>query len=164
MIETQRFAEQAVLGRGSMSGCVSPLPTPGIAFITHSMRADAGVVISASHNPFQDNGIKIFGHDGFKLPDEREAELETMMASGELTGVRPQGRGIGKAHRIDDAVGRYVAYLKTLFPKELDLSGIKLVVDAGHGAAYKVAPAVFSEARRTRRDCARRRSRWLEHQ
>ena len=122
-----------------------PLPTPGIAFITHSMRADAGVVISASHNPYQDNGIKIFGHDGFKLPDEREAELEAMMASGSLTSNRPQGRGIGKAHRIDDAVGRYVAFLKTLFPKELDLSGVKLVVDAGHGAAYKVAPAVFSE-------------------
>ncbi len=122
-----------------------PLPTPGIAFLTQSMRADAGVVISASHNPFADNGIKIFGHDGFKLPDDEEDALEMLMGSEALGKIRPSGEGIGKARRIDDSVGRYVVYLKTLFPKDLDLAGITLVVDAGHGAAYRVAPMVFSE-------------------
>jgi len=122
-----------------------PLPTPGIAFITSSMRADAGVVISASHNPFHDNGIKVFARDGFKLPDETELEIEQLMAGSELDKLRPGAADIGKAVRIDDAVGRYVVYLKSTFPRERTLDGIRIVVDCAHGAAYKVAPEVFSE-------------------
>jgi phosphoglucosamine mutase len=125
-------------------GC-GPLPTPGIAFLTHSMRADAGVVISASHNPFEDNGIKIFGADGFKLPDEEEAEIEALMFSEELKRVRPTGEGIGKAHRIDDAVGRYVVHCKRAFDESLDLAGLKIVIDCANGAAYRSAPMVFRE-------------------
>ncbi|MBW2309184.1 MAG: phosphoglucosamine mutase, partial [Deltaproteobacteria bacterium] len=124
---------------------VGPMPTPGIAFITHSMRADAGVVISASHNPFQDNGIKFFAGNGFKLPDETEAEIERMVTSNHIDSLRPTASAIGKAFRIDDAIGRYVVYLKNTFPKELDLEGIKLVVDCAHGATYRSAPAVFEE-------------------
>jgi phosphoglucosamine mutase len=124
---------------------VGPLPTPGIAFITSSMRADAGVVISASHNPFQDNGIKIFSGNGFKLPDEKELEIEQLVSSAELARLRPIASEVGKAFRVDDAVGRYVVFLKGAFPKDLDLSGMKIAVDCAHGAAYKVAPAVFEE-------------------
>lgn len=122
-----------------------PLPTPGVAFLTQSMRADAGVVISASHNPFEDNGIKIFHRDGFKLPDERELEIERLLFSEELKQKRAHGKAIGKAHRIDDAVGRYVVHCKSAFPKDLDLVGLKIVVDCAHGAAYRVAPLVFAE-------------------
>jgi phosphoglucosamine mutase len=125
-----------------------PLPTPGIAFITSSMRADAGVVISASHNPFEDNGIKIFASDGFKLPDDVEARLEELMApehAEELDGGRPHGAGIGKATKIEDSRGRYVQFLKNAFPRHLTLEGLKVVVDCANGAAYKVAPAVFDE-------------------
>ena len=121
-----------------------PLPTPGIAFITSSMRADAGVVISASHNPYYDNGIKIFARDGFKLADEVELELERMIL-GEIGADRPGPADIGKAVRIEDAVGRYVVYLKATFPRDRTLDGVKLVVDCGHGAAYRVAPEVFTE-------------------
>jgi phosphoglucosamine mutase len=124
---------------------VGPLPTPGIAFITSSMRADAGVVISASHNPFQDNGIKIFSADGFKLPDEKELEIERLVTSDTLDGLRPTASEVGKAFRVEDAVGRYVVFLKGAFPKDLDLSGMKIAVDCAHGAAYRVAPAVFEE-------------------
>ncbi len=124
---------------------VGPLPTPGIAHITSSMRADAGVVISASHNPFTDNGIKIFAQDGFKLPDEQELEIEQLMSSNELELNRPSGDHVGRARRIDDAIGRYVAFCKQTFPNDLTLEGKRLVVDCAHGAAYKVAPAVFEE-------------------
>ena len=124
---------------------VGPLPTPGIAFITRSMRADAGVVISASHNPYQDNGIKIFSGEGFKLPDELESEIEKIIMAGSIDELRPVASEIGKAHRIDDAVGRYIVFLKNTFPQELSLTGLKLVVDCAHGATYKVAPAVFEE-------------------
>lgn len=125
---------------------VGPLPTPGIAFITSSMRADAGVVISASHNPYQDNGIKFFARDGFKLPDEVEARLEELVfAPGSIDALRPTATDIGKAFRIDDAVGRYVVFLKNSFPREFDLVGFKIVLDCAHGAAYKVAPEVFTE-------------------
>ncbi len=124
---------------------VGPLPTPGIAFITRSMRADAGVVISASHNPYQDNGIKIISGEGFKLPDELESEIEREIMDGSIDGLRPVASEIGKAHRIDDAVGRYIVFLKNTFPQELSLSGLRLVVDCAHGATYKVAPAVFEE-------------------
>jgi phosphoglucosamine mutase len=125
-----------------------PLPTPGIAFITSSMRADAGVVISASHNPFEDNGIKIFAADGFKLPDDVEARLEELMdpeRSDELDTNRPHGKEIGKATKIEDSRGRYVVFLKAVFPRHLTLEGLKIVVDCANGAAYKVAPAVFAE-------------------
>jgi phosphoglucosamine mutase len=124
---------------------VGPLPTPGIAFITASMRADAGVVISASHNPYQDNGIKFFSRDGFKLPDELEMRLEKLVVSTEIDALRPIAAEVGKAFRIDDAVGRYVVFLKNTFPRDLDLQGLKIVLDCANGAAYKVAPAVLEE-------------------
>jgi len=124
---------------------VGPLPTPGVAFLTRSMRADAGVVISASHNPFQDNGIKFFSHEGFKLPDETEAQMEEMIFSGETDRHRPTAEVIGKAFRISDAVGRYIVFLKHAFPRHLTLEGLRIVVDCGHGAAYRVAPEVLSE-------------------
>jgi len=124
---------------------VGPLPTPGISFITASMRADAGVVISASHNPYQDNGIKFFSRDGFKLPDELEMRIESLMNNGELDALRPIADEVGKAFRIDDAVGRYIVFLKNTFPRDLDLQGLKIVLDCAHGAAYKVAPAVLTE-------------------
>ena len=130
-----------------------PLPTPGIAFITESMRADAGVVISASHNPYQDNGIKFFSRDGYKLPDEMELRIERLVlgtpgdgnGSDDFHALRPTANRIGKAKRIDDAGGRYIVFLKSIFPRELTLDGLTIVVDCGHGAAYKVAPAVFEE-------------------
>ncbi len=124
---------------------VGPLPTPGIAFITASMRADAGVVISASHNPYQDNGIKFFGRDGFKLPDEKELQIENLILSGKIDDLRPTAAEVGKAFRVDDAVGRYVVFLKNSFPRKLDLTGLKIVLDCAHGAAYRVAPAVLEE-------------------
>ncbi|MBW1952181.1 MAG: phosphoglucosamine mutase [Deltaproteobacteria bacterium] len=124
---------------------LGPLPTPGIAFITHSMRADAGVVISASHNPYQDNGIKLFSGQGFKFPDELEARMETLMAGSEVENCCPTATEVGQAFRIDDARGRYIAYLKSTFPKELSLDGLKIVLDCAHGATYRVAPAVLEE-------------------
>jgi len=124
---------------------VGPLPTPGIANITSSMRADAGVVISASHNPFQDNGIKFFSADGFKLPDKIELKIEKLIESKQIDSLRPTASEVGKAFRIDDAAGRYIVFLKNTFPHEMDLSGLKIVLDCANGAAYKVAPAVFEE-------------------
>ncbi len=124
---------------------VGPLPTPGIAFITTSMRADAGVVISASHNPFQDNGIKIFSSDGYKLPDELEADIEDLIFSQKMAALRPVADEVGKASRIDDAAGRYIVYLKNTFPKQYTLDDFHIVLDCAHGATYKVAPFVFAE-------------------
>ena len=124
---------------------VGPLPTPGIAFITTSMRADAGVVISASHNPFQDNGIKIFSHDGFKLPDALEADIEDLIFSQKMAALRPVAEEVGRAKRIDDAKGRYIVFLKNIFPKKLKLDGMHIVLDCAHGATYGVAPLVFEE-------------------
>ena len=124
---------------------VGPLPTPGIANITSSMRADAGVVISASHNAFQDNGIKFFSADGFKLPDEIELKIERLIESNKIDSLRPTATEVGKAFRIDDAAGRYIVFLKNSFPSDLDLTGLKIVLDCANGAAYKVAPAVFEE-------------------
>ena len=132
----------------SMGGRVllsAVLPTPAIAHITQSMRADAGLVISASHNSFEDNGLKIFGPDGFKLPDEAEAELESLMESDVLETKRPTGMHVGRAERLYDAWGRYVSFVKATFPSELSLQGMRIIVDAAHGAAYRVAPAVFEE-------------------
>ena len=124
---------------------VGPLPTPGIAFITSSMRADAGVVISASHNPFQDNGIKFFSQDGFKLDDEIEERIEELIFSKDIDHLRPTAEEVGKAFRVDDAVGRYVVFLKNTFSRDLTLDGIKIAVDCANGASYRVAPAVFEE-------------------
>lgn len=124
---------------------VGPMPTPGVAFLTQNMRADAGVVISASHNPYHDNGIKIFARDGFKLPDEKEAQLEEFLESERVGRVRPTADAVGKAHRIDDALGRYIVALKSVLPISLDLTGMTIVVDCAHGAAYKVAPLVLRE-------------------
>lgn len=132
----------ALGGRVMLSG---PLPTPAVAHLTQSMRADAGVVISASHNPFEDNGIKIFAADGFKLPDAAEIELERLIDSDTLDKGRPHGKHIGRAERLDDAPGRYVAFVKSAFPQDLTLDGVRVVVDAAHGAAYRVAPSVFRE-------------------
>ncbi len=124
---------------------VGPMPTPGIAFITASMRADAGVVISASHNPYQDNGIKFFARDGFKLPDAVELQIEDLIFSDRIDSLRPTAEEVGKAFRVDDATGRYIVFLKNTFPRQLDLTGLKIVLDCAHGAAYKVAPAVLEE-------------------
>ncbi|MCX7957781.1 MAG: phosphoglucosamine mutase, partial [Deltaproteobacteria bacterium] len=124
---------------------VGPLPTPAIAFITQSMRADAGIVISASHNPYQDNGIKIFSRDGFKLPDEMEEKIEELVFAASMDSLRPSPERIGKAFRIDDASGRYIQHLKNTFPQEMTLDGLRIVVDCANGAAYKVAPVVFEE-------------------
>ncbi|OQW43196.1 MAG: phosphoglucosamine mutase [Nitrospira sp. HN-bin3] len=124
---------------------VGPMPTPAIAFLTRSLRADAGVVISASHNPYQDNGIKFFSGDGFKLPDEVEARIEELIVSNKISHLRPTADLIGKAYRIDDADGRYIEFAKRSLPKDLDFQGITLVVDCANGAGYKVAPTVLRE-------------------
>lgn len=124
---------------------VGPMPTPGIAFITSSMRADAGVVISASHNPFQDNGIKIFSRDGYKLPDQWELKIEELIFSKKIDSLRPIAEEIGKAFRLDDARGRYTVFLKNTFPKEYALDGFHIVLDCANGATYGVAPHVFEE-------------------
>jgi phosphoglucosamine mutase len=124
---------------------VGPIPTPGIAFITTSMRADAGVVISASHNPFQDNGIKIFSSDGFKLPDEVEASMEDLIFSQKMEALRPVADEVGKAARIEDAKGRYIVFLKSTFPREYTLDDFHIVLDCANGATYGVAPHVFEE-------------------
>jgi phosphoglucosamine mutase len=142
------FEPALVAGIVSMGADVwitGPLPTPGIAFITSSMRADAGIVISASHNPYQDNGLKLFARDGYKLADSVEAEIEELMASDSLTDLRAASEDVGRTRRIEDAQGRYVVFCKHIFPAELTLDGLKIVVDPGHGAGYKVGPAVFEE-------------------
>jgi phosphoglucosamine mutase len=130
---------------GASTFQVGPLPTPAIAFLTISMRAQAGVVISASHNPFYDNGIKVFGGDGYKLHDRVEEEIETIMKDEARLAIRPSGQHIGRAYRIEDAAGRYIAFAKETLPGHLTLRGMKIVVDCANGAAYRVAPAVFEE-------------------
>ena len=124
---------------------VGPLPTPGIAFITRSVRADAGIVISASHNPFEDNGIKFFSGEGLKLPDDMERRIELLIASGEIDRIRPRAAELGKAYRINDAAGRYIEFAKGTVPKGVAFHGLKVVIDCAHGATYKVAPAIFRE-------------------
>lgn len=124
---------------------VGPMPTPGIAFVTRSLRADAGVVISASHNPFDDNGIKFFSADGFKLPDSTEDEIERAMFSKRLGKIRPEGAGIGKAKRVDDVAGRYIEYVKSTFPKGKTLEGLRIVIDCSNGSSYKITPYALSE-------------------
>src|SRR5881628_2966851 len=124
---------------------VGPMPTPAIAFLTRSLRADAGVVISASHNPYQDNGIKFFSNDGFKLPDEFETRMESLIVSDEIEHLRPTADDVGKAFRIDDAEGRYIEFVKRSLPRDLDFQGLRVVVDCANGAAYKVSPKVLRE-------------------
>jgi phosphoglucosamine mutase len=124
---------------------LGPIPTPAVAFITQSMRADAGIVISASHNPYYDNGIKIFGRTGYKLPDEMEAEIEELVLSGRINNVRALAQEVGKARRIDDAMGRYIEFCKNTFPGNMTLDGMKVVLDCSNGATYKCAPLIFSE-------------------
>jgi len=143
MFETALSAGICAMGGDVL--IVGPMPTPGIAFLTHSMRADAGVVISASHNPYPDNGIKFFGRDGFKLPDEVEDRIERLMYGEHLKENRPPSPAIGKAQRIDDATGRYIVYLKSTFPSNLSLERMRIVVDCANGAAYRIAPLVFAE-------------------
>lgn len=124
---------------------VGPIPTPGIAFITRSLRADAGIVLSASHNPYQDNGIKFFSNTGHKLPDWVENEMEKLIFSGKIDHVRSTPHDVGKAYRIDDALGRYVEFVKNSFPKGMTLDGMRIVLDCANGAAYRVAPEVYRE-------------------
>ena len=144
MLETA--IASGICSMGGQVLLVGPLPTPGISFITASMRADAGVVISASHNPYGDNGIKLFWSDGFKLPDEVELELEKLIADNSgWAGPAPTGADVGRAVRIDDAVGRYIVELKHTFPRDLTMDGISMVLDCANGAAYKTAPHVFEE-------------------
>ena len=123
---------------------VGPLPTPAVAMLTRSLRADVGVVISASHNPFQDNGIKLFGPDGYKLSDARELEIEALMGQPLSEGLAP-ATALGRAARVDDSQARYVEIAKATFPRRLSLSGLRIVIDCANGAAYKVAPAVLYE-------------------
>src|ERR1051325_9125195 len=121
-----------------------PLPTPAVAMLTRSLRADLGVMISASHNPYHDNGIKLFGPDGQKLSDEREHEIEALMENGLEDGLA-EPTNIGRARRIEDAQARYIEFVKRTFPKHLRLEGLRIVVDCAHGASYRVAPAVLWE-------------------
>jgi phosphoglucosamine mutase len=134
-----------VTSMGAYALLVGPMSTPGVAFLTQSMRADAGVMVSASHNTYEYNGIKIFGYDGFKLPDEVEAEIEKLILSQDLVDSLPTGASLGRAKRIDDAQGRYVVHAKQAFPPDLHLRGMRIVLDCANGAAYKVAPIIFEE-------------------
>src|SRR5437867_5891896 len=124
---------------------IGPLPTPGVAYVTRSLRADAGIVITASHNPYDDNGIKFFRADGYKLDDKIEYQIESLVFSGDNENIRPTAGEIGKAVRIDDALGRYIEYAKTSFPRGMTLEGLRIVVDCAHGAAYKSTPCVLRE-------------------
>jgi phosphoglucosamine mutase len=124
---------------------VGVIPTPGIAFLTSSMRVDAGIVISASHNPFQDNGIKIFSSDGFKLPDDKEIAIEDLILANNMQKLHPSPGELGKAYRMEDARGRYIVFLKHSFPREFTLEGTKVILDCSNGATYRVAPETFFE-------------------
>src|SRR6266542_443180 len=124
---------------------IRPLPTPGVAYVTRSLRADAGIVITASHNPYDDNGIKFFRPDGYKLDENIEGQIEQLVFSGDIENIRPTAEAIGKAVRIDDALGRYIEYAQSSFPKGMTLEGMRIVVDCAHGAAYKSTPCVLRE-------------------
>ncbi len=124
---------------------LGPLPTPGIGFLTRNMRASAGIVISASHNAFHDNGIKVFNYDGFKIPDEMEKQIERLVLEEDLTKFLPPSHQVGRTRRIEDSQGRYILYVKNTFPYEYTLDGLRIVLDTANGAAYKVAPAIFQE-------------------
>jgi phosphoglucosamine mutase len=137
--------EAGITSMGGDPYLVGVLPTPGIAFATYSMRADAGVVISASHNPFEDNGIKIFGGGGYKLSDEQERVIEELILAGELPQMVPAVADMGQAFRLNDVHGRYIVFLKNALPRDLSLEGMKIVLDTANGATYKVAPEMFWE-------------------
>jgi phosphoglucosamine mutase len=137
--------EAGITSMGGHPLLVGVLPTPGIAFITQSMRADAGIVISASHNPYEDNGIKIFNGSGFKLSDQEEKAIEDLVLSGELENFLPPARDMGQAFRMEDVNGRYIVFLKNTFPRDLSMEGMKIVLDVANGATYKVAPVAFAE-------------------
>lgn len=122
-----------------------PLPTPGVSYIMRSLRCDGAIMISASHNAYEDNGIKLFGPDGYKLADAMEDEIDRLIATGEVDEFRPTGAQIGTARRIDDAVGRYIEFAKATFPKGMRLDGLRIVADCAHGAAYKALPNTLSE-------------------
>ena len=133
-----------ICSMGADAYIMGPLPTPGVSFMALSQRADAGIVISASHNPYHDNGIKIFSGDGFKLPDEREKEIENFFFNDHEEHL-PDPENLGKAYRIEDAEGRYIVFLKNTFPRDVSMEGMKIVLDCANGATYKVAPHVFWE-------------------
>ena len=137
--------EAGITSMGGDPYLVGVLPTPGIAFITQSMRADAGIVISASHNPYQDNGLKIFGADGFKLNEAQEKEIEDMILGNKLNNLLPKAKDMGKATRINDIHGRYIVFLKNSFPRDLSMEGMKIVLDTSNGATYRIAPDAFYE-------------------
>ena len=137
--------ESGITSMGGVPYLVGVLPTPGIAFVTESMRADAGIVISASHNPYQDNGIKIFSGSGFKLSDAQEAEIEQLILGGRLPEMVPPPRDMGHAFRLTDVHGRYIVFLKSTFSRSLSMEGMKIVIDAANGATYRVAPEAFTE-------------------
>jgi phosphoglucosamine mutase len=137
--------ESGITSMGGVPYLVGVLPTPGIAFITESMRADAGIVISASHNPYQDNGIKIFSGSGFKLSDAQEAEIERLILGGKLPEMVAPPRDMGHAFRLTDVHGRYIVFLKSTFSRSLSMEGMKIVMDVANGATYKVAPEAFTE-------------------
>jgi len=143
MIETALTAGICSMGVDVL--LVGPMSTPGVAFITQSMRADAGIVISASHNPYQDNGIKIFTEKGYKLSYQFEQEIEAIISSGEINDIRPIAEEVGRAQRIDDALGRYIVFCKHMLPADFTLEGMKVVMDCANGATYKAAPIIFSE-------------------
>jgi len=137
--------EAGITSMGGDPYLVGVLPTPGIAFITQSMRADAGIVISASHNPYQDNGLKIFGADGFKLTDAQENDIEDLIFGDNLNDFLPPAKAMGKALRINDIHGQYIVFLKNSFPRDLSMEGMKIVLDTSNGATYQVAPDAFDE-------------------
>lgn len=137
--------EAGITSMGGYPYLVGVLPTPGIAFITQSMRADAGIVISASHNPYQDNGLKIFGGNGFKLTDDEEDHIEDLILNKKLIELLPTAKGMGKAFRMEDVHGRYIVFLKNTFPRNLSMEGMKVVLDTANGATYRVAPEAFVE-------------------
>ncbi len=144
MLETAMAS--GICSMGADVWLVGPLPTPGIAFLARSMRADAGVVISASHNPFADNGIKFFSREGFKLDDATERRIEELtLEAGALERERARGADIGKAARIDDAIGRYLVFLKNCLPRDLTFDGLRVAIDCANGAAYKVGPDALEE-------------------
>ncbi|HNZ58532.1 MAG TPA: phosphoglucosamine mutase [Syntrophorhabdaceae bacterium] len=137
--------ESGITSMGGNPYMLGVLPTPGIAFIAQSMRADAGIVISASHNPYQDNGIKIFSGNGFKLSDEQEERIEELMLSNTLHTLVAPVKDMGQAFRLDDVNGRYIVFLKNTFPRDLSMEGMKIVMDTANGATYRIAPEMFWE-------------------
>ncbi len=143
MLETALTS--GILSMGVDVLLVGPLPTPGVAYIARSLRADAAVVLTASHNPYDDNGIKFFDRDGYKLDAEVERQIEELVSSGAIDKIRPTAGAIGKATRIDDALGRYIEFVKGSFPRGMTLDGLRIVVDAANGAGYKSSPCVLRE-------------------